>query len=170
MVVMFGGLHIEMAAFRTIGDWLEDSGWMSALVEADITSPGTADSFLKHPTWRECSSGYSWQFVHLHEHMVWQIQRGFDCKWSTRAFDIWRNRCIQERPQFQYWSTTLDFELTILSFVRSLREANFQLYIDSLLPWFVTLDHTPYSRWLPVHVRDMRNLSTSSCSRRRIWE
>ena len=40
-------IEIEMSAFRTIGEWLEDSGWTSALVEADITSPGTADSFLK---------------------------------------------------------------------------------------------------------------------------
>ncbi|MES9879584.1 MAG: TCR domain-containing protein, partial [Sedimenticola sp.] len=54
-----------------------------------------------------------------------------------------------------------EFELTILSFVRSLREANFKLYmesIDQLLPWFFALDHTNYSRWLPVHLRDMMNL------------
>ena len=44
---MFSGLHIEMAAFRTIGDLLDGSGWTSALVESDLTTPGTADSFLK---------------------------------------------------------------------------------------------------------------------------
>ena len=47
VVIMFGGIHIEMAALRTIGDWLEESGWTSALVEPDIASLGTADSFLK---------------------------------------------------------------------------------------------------------------------------
>ena len=26
-MVMFGGLHIEMAALKTVGDWLESSGW-----------------------------------------------------------------------------------------------------------------------------------------------
>ena len=46
-VIMFGGLHIEMAAFRTISDLLDGSGWTSALVEADVITPGTADSFLK---------------------------------------------------------------------------------------------------------------------------
>ncbi|KAH3847815.1 hypothetical protein DPMN_090147 [Dreissena polymorpha] len=30
IVVMFGGLHIEIAALRTIGDWLQDSGWVNA--------------------------------------------------------------------------------------------------------------------------------------------
>ena len=46
-VVMFGGLHIEMAIWKTLGDYLESSGWTSALVQAGIVSSGTADSFLK---------------------------------------------------------------------------------------------------------------------------
>ena len=45
-VVMFGGLHIEMALLKTLGDWLRGSGWVQALVQADLASPGIADSFL----------------------------------------------------------------------------------------------------------------------------
>ncbi|KAL8572888.1 hypothetical protein ACOMHN_011137 [Nucella lapillus] len=44
---MFGGLHIEMAALRTLGDWLQGSGWVQALVQAEIVTAGTADSFLR---------------------------------------------------------------------------------------------------------------------------
>ena len=43
-------------------------------------------------------------------------------------------------------------------FVRSIREGNFQLYIEALtkiVPWFFALDHIHYSRWIPVHLRDM---------------
>ena len=47
MVVMFSGLHIEMAALKTLGDWLRASGWVQALVQAEIATPGTADSFLR---------------------------------------------------------------------------------------------------------------------------
>uniref|UniRef100_UPI00358E92D9 uncharacterized protein n=1 Tax=Myxine glutinosa TaxID=7769 RepID=UPI00358E92D9 len=47
IVVMFGGLHIEMAALRTLGDWLKGSGWVQALVQAEIVTAGTADSFLR---------------------------------------------------------------------------------------------------------------------------
>lgn len=36
-IVMLGGLHTEMAALRTIGDWLEGSGWTSAITQADIS-------------------------------------------------------------------------------------------------------------------------------------
>lgn len=46
-VILFGGLHIELAALKTAGDWLEGSGWVEALVQAGIASAGTADSFLR---------------------------------------------------------------------------------------------------------------------------
>jgi len=45
-VIMFGGLHIEMAMLKLLGDWLKDSGWTNALVQADIASSGTANSFI----------------------------------------------------------------------------------------------------------------------------
>ena len=48
-----------------------------------------------------------------------------------------------------------------MQFVRSLRKGNFQLYIESLgkqAPWIFVMDHTYYSRWLPVYMRDMIQL------------
>jgi len=49
IVIHFGGLHIEMASLRTLGDWLQGSGWVEALVQADIIKTGTADSLLTAP-------------------------------------------------------------------------------------------------------------------------
>ena len=46
-VVMLGGLHIKMTLLKVLGDLLDGAGWTSALVEASIATPGTADSFLK---------------------------------------------------------------------------------------------------------------------------
>lgn len=46
-VLILGGLHTEMAIMKCIGDWLNESGWTNALVQANIASPGKADSFLK---------------------------------------------------------------------------------------------------------------------------
>lgn len=46
-VIMFGGLHIEMAFLKVIGDWLDESGWTAALVEANVATPGTGESFIK---------------------------------------------------------------------------------------------------------------------------
>jgi len=31
-------LNIEMAALKMLGDWLKGSGWVQALVQADITT------------------------------------------------------------------------------------------------------------------------------------
>ena len=45
-VIMFGGLHIEKAALKSIGTLLESSGWTGAIVEADLATPGTAASCL----------------------------------------------------------------------------------------------------------------------------
>ena len=44
LVVMFRGLHIELAAIR---NRFEESGWTNALVQGEVTTPGIADSFLK---------------------------------------------------------------------------------------------------------------------------
>ena len=46
-VIILGGLHIEMAALKTAGDWLQGSGWTKALVQAEIATAGIADSFLR---------------------------------------------------------------------------------------------------------------------------
>ena len=46
VVVMLGGLHIEMAAFKALGKWVLGSGWPEALTNATVASPGVANSFL----------------------------------------------------------------------------------------------------------------------------
>ena len=46
IVVMMGPLFTEMATWKTLSDWPEDSVWCSVLVEAEITPSGTAQSFL----------------------------------------------------------------------------------------------------------------------------
>ena len=36
-----------MKTWKALGEWLENSGWTAALVQADIATHGKADSFLK---------------------------------------------------------------------------------------------------------------------------
>ena len=45
-VVTMGGLHTEMASLKMVGHWLNNSGWDSALVQADITTHGRAGEML----------------------------------------------------------------------------------------------------------------------------
>ena len=80
-------------------------------------------------------------------------------------FDTWKVKMSAEHPQFLYWCRVLDLELCVLQLVRSLREPNFHLNVESLgqiVPWVFALDHTNYARWLSVHIRDMCLLSTQT--------
>lgn len=45
-IIMFGGIRIAIAAFKSIGPFLKDSGWTETFVEAEIGTSGTAESFL----------------------------------------------------------------------------------------------------------------------------
>ena len=75
----------------------------------------------------------------------------------------WCNEREDECPQFQYWAIAMQLELCMLVLVRSLRQGSFEMYLDALAelaPWFHALDHTNYARWVPVHLRDMIELST----------
>ena len=46
-MITLGGLHTEMAAFRTFGDILDVSEWTDALAQADIATAGTCEGFLR---------------------------------------------------------------------------------------------------------------------------
>jgi hypothetical protein len=71
-------------------------------------------------------------------------------------YEDWCSRQKSQQPMF-----VIDFELALLTFVRSIRCSNFQLYIDSLtnlVAWFFVKDRTHYARLVPVHIRDMIEL------------
>ena len=159
-IAMFGGLHIEMAMWNTYGDYLEGSGWTNALTQASIASSGTADSFLKasHLTrTRHAHQVTALALAKLQEDAFLQTE-GIH---SNEFKGIWRQEMVQKSPTFQYWDTVLNMELLGLIFIRSHREGNFPLYVESLkalVPWFFSLDHHNYARWIPIHIRDMESL------------
>ena len=47
VVILLGGLHIKMTLLKAMGALLDGSGWVSALISANVATSGTADSFLK---------------------------------------------------------------------------------------------------------------------------
>ena len=47
LVILPGGLHTETTPCKVLGHWLEGVGWVEALQEADLATPGIAESFLK---------------------------------------------------------------------------------------------------------------------------
>jgi len=157
-VVMFGGLHTESAAFKALGEFLDGSGWVNALVNADIASPGTAESFLRVSHLAKARRAHQITAAALY---VLQQSAYNDYK---AAFSAWCSKVASIQPQFSFWSQVLELKVLVLEIVRSIREGNFKSYVESvtaLMPWMFALDHVNYARWLSVHVRDMATLQTS---------
>jgi hypothetical protein len=164
IVVMFGGLHIEMNALKVLGELLDGSGWTGALTQANVASSGTADSFLKvsHVTRTRHAHQVTAASLHLLLNKAYaEYTRNHEETETLKHMEAWCEEKIAASPQFCFWFNILQLELQVMIFVRSLRQGNFMLYIDSLsqlVPWFFSLDHTNYARWIPIHLRDMINL------------
>ena len=160
-VVMFGGLHIEMALWSTIGDFLDGSGWTTALSEAGIADTGTADSFLNACHLMRTRHGHQVTLLALSKLQfdAWQ-----ETSEEEESFEAWRQRMASNSPTFKYWDIICQFEILMCIFIRAQRTRNFNLYVESLealVPWFFALDHINYARWIPVHIRDMKSLPDS---------
>lgn len=165
-VIMFGGLHIEMAFLKLLGGWLDGSGWTTALVEADVASAGTADSFLKASSVTRTRRVHQITVIALYILLQRAYSKYKDQAQRAISFADW---CEQQKtvPQFYYWYTAMQLQLLLLMFLKSIRVGNFKLYIDALakmIPWFFAMNHTNYARWLPVHLLDMRQLSQTAPS------
>ncbi len=159
-VVMLGGLHTEMALWNTLGDVLEDSGWTTALAEAEVASTGIAASFVKvaHLTRTRHAHQITLLALKMLQHEAF-VQSG--CHDSEEA---WVKAMCTESPTFMYWDFILRQETLILMFVHAHREKCFALYVEvleKLTPLFFALDHINYSRWMPVHIYDMKALPES---------
>ena len=77
------------------------------------------------------------------------------------SFEEWVNQQKEKEPQFLYWHRGMELEPAILQFVKSIRDADFDLFletIEQLSPWVFALDRTNYERNLTIHNRDMHAL------------
>lgn len=164
---MFGGLHIEIAALKLLGDLLRDSGWVSTLTDAEIASSGVAESFLSVSNVARTRQAHQVRASSLFEILKTAYENQSDKEESSdvsvSSILTWCSSREKEIPQFRFCGSILNLELLVLCFVRSYRESDFKLYMESLsvlIPYFFALDHMNYARWLPIYLRDMVALET----------
>ena len=128
VVVMLGGLHIEMAAFKALGKWVLGSGWTEALTNASVASSGVADSFLSasHITRTRWAHQVTAASLHILMKKAYEeYSKSDETDGPVRPFNEWRDEKMKKCPQFLYWATVLDLELLCLQLVRAFREADF---------------------------------------------
>ena len=158
-VVMLGGLHIEMALWKTVGDLLEGSGWTTALTEAGVVSPGIADSCLRAEHLTRTRHVHQVTLLTLHNLQQEALKLSADPNDACLA-NAWRENMLKY-PTFFFWNLIMKYQTLILIFIKAQREKNFTLYVEvleELVPLFFALNHPNYARWLPVHIRDMKSL------------
>ena len=160
---MLGALHIEDKVHQMTGKLLRDSGWTTVLSQAQVLTSGRAQSALNEHHIKRTRYGHqvSVMSLHLLKHKAYSAYcSGVDG--APESQEVWEQLSRTDNPQFKYWSTIMELELLMCRFIRSLREGDFPLYVqvcDELCAWFHVMDHTNYARWVPVHVRDMVQLS-----------
>ena len=140
-----------------LGAWLDVSGWVNALIQGDIVTPGTADSFIQASHVTKTRHAHQVTAVSLYG----MLQEAYTSSETTEEFQDWCVQRAKKCAQFEYWVKTLELEILLLLYIRSLREGRFDMYVESLVkivPWMFSLDRTNYNRWLPVHIRDMLSL------------
>ena len=154
-IVMFGGLLIEMAALNILGDLLDGSGWIRALLQAEGATPETAGSLLKASLVTRTRRAYQITACRLYT----LLQRIYSER--VRMAYHWKTGGLVDSSHVQFWSIILQLELLVMIYLQSTRKADFQLYVHALTkiaPWFFALDHTNYAGWIPIHLRNLVSL------------
>ena len=144
-----------------VGHWLTNSGWDSAFVQADIASRGRADAILKAVHITRSRYAHQVRVCALYILQRRAYMASIETIREPDDFNTWMQKQCESHPHVLFWSTALELELLVLEFVRSIREGNFSMYVESLaqlVPWMFSLDQIHYARWLPIHIRDLVNL------------
>ena len=159
---MMGGLHIEMATMSMIGDWLEGGGWSDLIANAQVFTSGTSKALLS--AFHVKKSRYAHQVSVATLHLL--LKQAFEkhqININEITFETWVDSARKKSVQFEYFFVVYELELLLLTFVKSIRVADFEMFCDAveqIIPWMFALDHVHYSRWLPVFLQDLRELPT----------
>ncbi len=125
-VIVMGGLHIDMSALRVIGDWLEGSGWINALIKANVTTPGRAHSVLEsgHITRTRWAHQVTAAALFMLQMEAYELYKTVEIDEPLPFQDLCTAQS-EKSPQFKFWSTAL--YLLVLQYVKSLRQGKFEL-------------------------------------------
>lgn len=168
IVIMLGGLHLEMAILCLIGMLLKESGWSEILADAGVTTPGRAEAMTGASDVKAARYAHQVTMAALNRMMKEAYSKDKEANelksnenGEQESFEEWRERRWNDNPLFFFWALILDLEVLLNIYIRSCREADFKLHLEvltALVPWFMALDRINYRRWLPFYLKDMASL------------
>ena len=156
---LFGVMHIEQTVgMKCTGDLIMGTGLEDLLGSAGLKTIGLMTSLCCVSSIKKARYGGQVIGPVLRSLLVEAYQQSTGAKDLTGLND-WTEK--QEAPMFKYLLGILDHIMNVNLLVKSQREANFELFIatlEKLCPIMFALDHTHYSRWLPVFVHELKLL------------
>ena len=162
-VLKLGALHIEFVIEAVEGKLTDGSGFSYIISEARVLTFGHSEAVSSPaPDHHLKRTRYVHQ-VFLLAGSILKLE-AFEARQASAGpcqKENWDAAMRMSSKQFAIWSLVMDLEMLQCHFVRSLREGDFDLYvqvIDELCGWLFIFDQTHYSRWLPIHVKYMVEL------------
>ena len=151
LLLIMGGLHIEKQIEQILGSFFSGSGLTDVLVSSTVMS-NCDKAFLagSHIT----KTRYLYQVTVA---ALYGLQMEAFTASEACDVEIWISEKSNSSANFKYWSLGIELILKFLVFVRSIREANLELFIDCLMEWvgwFFVFDHHNYARYAPVQLAD----------------
>ena len=155
---ILGGLHIEQSLLVVHGEVVSGSGLAEILETSDLSLIGTSTAILDVNNIKRSRYCLLVSLCAIYK----KLKEAHIISNSPLPIFEWLEQRIQVSEMCYYWKIIIDLQVLILIFVRSIREGNFLLYMESLwvaLKWFFALDKYNYVRWCTVHWYDLLKLS-----------
>ena len=117
-VVLMDGLHIEKALLKSLGNWLDGSGWVAVMAAANFTTEGRADalqsgSHISRTQWAHQVTAAALFNLQMQGFAVYR--KSFSAEnLEAKSFDEWCADMESNHPNFLYWSKTLKLEILFL--------------------------------------------------------
>ena len=154
---MLGDLHIEQSLLGMHGELIKGSGLDHVLTHANISTAGTSAIVDVNDIKR---SRYCLQVALCSIYKLLKVAHE-NSREDLSLLKWLDKRCEKSQMAF-YWRQILQFEIQVLVFLRSIREGNFPLYVETLfffLKWYFALDKYNYSRWATLFWFQLASLS-----------
>ena len=92
------------------------------------------------------------------------IKQAHEERGHQGPLEDWLSDFEKESPTAAFWILIRRYQILIFMFIRSHRENQFKLMLDTLrmlAPLFFAMDHQNYARWIPAFIGDLENLPAS---------
>lgn len=153
---LFGQLHIEQSLLTVHGLLIKGSGLVEILTQNKFSTIGMSAAVDVNNIKR---ARYALQlslcslFTNLEE-------AAGESMTDMSAYD-WLCEKSVENEVYRFWKMVMELEMYILIYIRSIREGNYKLYVETLrklLKWFFIFDRYNYARWLTIQWFDLKYL------------